>query len=113
MTPGSERFPTCRCTLHGPEARVTGRHFENVHRDTGLRPARAAIERPVYLVLIVSLSMIHLGCDNRDQTAATATKPGVIIISGDTAGWIVPCGCTANQSGGLLRRGTMVAKLRE
>jgi hypothetical protein len=27
-----------------------------------------------------------------------------IIVSGDTAGWIVPCGCTANQSGGLPRR---------
>jgi hypothetical protein len=25
----------------------------------------------------------------------------------------VPCGCTANQSGGLLRRGTMLAKLRD
>jgi hypothetical protein len=56
--------------------------------------------------------MIHLGCDNRDQTATTANR-GIIIISGDTAGWIVPCGCSANQSGGLLRRGTMLAKLRE
>lgn len=32
-----------------------------------------------------------------------------LIVSGDTAGWIVPCGCTSNQSGGLLRRGTFVA----
>src|SRR5579871_6437918 len=31
-----------------------------------------------------------------------------IIVSGDTAGWLVPCGCTANQSGGLLRRGVYV-----
>lgn len=31
-----------------------------------------------------------------------------IIVSGDTAGWLVPCGCTANQSGGLLRRGTFI-----
>ncbi len=34
------------------------------------------------------------------------------IISGDTAGWIMPCGCTANQSGGLSRRGTFVARTR-
>ena len=38
--------------------------------------------------------------------------PVALIVSGDTAGWIVPCGCTANQSGGLSRRGTFVAKAR-
>ena len=36
-----------------------------------------------------------------------------IVISGDTHGWIVPCGCTSNQSGGLSRRGTYVAGLRD
>ncbi len=35
-------------------------------------------------------------------------RPLMVVISGDTAGWIVPCGCTSNQSGGLLRRGTFV-----
>ncbi len=40
-------------------------------------------------------------------------KPLALLVSGDTAGWLVPCGCTANQSGGLLRRGTHLAKLRE
>lgn len=40
-------------------------------------------------------------------------RPAVLLISGDTAGWIMPCGCTANQSGGLLRRGTYVADLRK
>ncbi|MCA9021379.1 MAG: hypothetical protein KDA74_14620, partial [Planctomycetaceae bacterium] len=39
---------------------------------------------------------------------ATA-RPMTLIASSDTAGWIVPCGCTSNQSGGLLRRGTYVA----
>ena len=34
-----------------------------------------------------------------------------IVVSGDTAGWLVPCGCTTNQSGGLLRRGTLVRQL--
>ncbi len=37
--------------------------------------------------------------------------PLVVMASGDTAGWIAPCGCTANQSGGLLRRATYVAGL--
>jgi hypothetical protein len=51
------------------------------------------------------------GPDSRDQsTASTESKKNVaIVISGDTAGWIVPCGCTANQSGGLLRRASFVA----
>src|SRR5438045_47139 len=34
-----------------------------------------------------------------------------VVISGDTAGWITPCGCTSNQSGGLLRRATYLAEL--
>ncbi|HLJ12721.1 MAG TPA: multiheme c-type cytochrome [Planctomycetaceae bacterium] len=39
--------------------------------------------------------------------------PVVLVVSGDTAGWIVPCGCTSNQSGGLLRRGTFVSQQRQ
>ena len=36
-----------------------------------------------------------------------------LIVSGDTAGWIVPCGCTSNQSGGLPRRGTFISERRQ
>ncbi len=35
-----------------------------------------------------------------------------VVVSGDTAGWIVPCGCASNQSGGLPRRATYVEQLR-
>jgi hypothetical protein len=38
--------------------------------------------------------------------------PPTIVVSGDTAGWIVPCGCTSNQSGGLPRRGAFVEECR-
>jgi hypothetical protein len=38
--------------------------------------------------------------------------PPTIVASGDTAGWIVPCGCTSNQSGGMPRRGTFVEECR-
>jgi hypothetical protein len=34
-----------------------------------------------------------------------------LIVSCDTAGWIVPCGCTSNQSGGLLRRQSLVEEI--
>ena len=37
----------------------------------------------------------------------------MLVVTADTAGWIVPCGCTANQSGGLLRRGTYLRGLRD
>src|SRR5437588_6471313 len=40
-------------------------------------------------------------------------QPVILMASGDTAGWIFPCGCTANQSGGLARRGTRQQQLRE
>jgi hypothetical protein len=39
--------------------------------------------------------------------------PPAIVISGDATGWIVPCGCTSNQSGGLPRRGTFVEQCRQ
>lgn len=39
-------------------------------------------------------------------------RPLTLLISGDTGGWITPCGCTANQSGGLARRATLADNLR-
>lgn len=51
-------------------------------------------------IRIVLLIMIAVtGC--RQEEIA---QPVTIVVSGDTAGWIVPCGCTTNQSGGLPRR---------
>jgi 2',3'-cyclic-nucleotide 2'-phosphodiesterase (5'-nucleotidase family) len=47
------------------------------------------------------------------QVETPPNLPLRVVIAGDTAGWIVPCGCTANQSGGLLRRGTTIKRLRE
>jgi hypothetical protein len=42
-----------------------------------------------------------------------SSKPPVrnvaLIFSGDSAGWITPCGCTALQAGGLPRRGAYIA----
>ena len=38
--------------------------------------------------------------------------PLVVVVAGDTAGWIVPCGCASRQLGGLPRRGRLVAQLR-
>ncbi|MEZ6059321.1 MAG: multiheme c-type cytochrome [Planctomycetaceae bacterium] len=59
------------------------------------------------------------GCDppaTEQQSGDSSTKPVrpvTVIASGDTHGWIMPCGCTSNQSGGLLRRGSYVDERRE
>lgn len=60
-----------------------------------------------YLLLFVAVA----GCQPA-ETAPLPRRPVVLAISGDTRGWIVPCGCTSNQSGGLPRRATWVAAVR-
>jgi nitrate reductase cytochrome c-type subunit len=50
--------------------------------------------------------MSSMSCERvaRDK----ANRPLAVIVSCDTAGWIVPCGCSSKQAGGLLRRATFV-----
>ena len=53
-------------------------------------------------------------CACRDQWAANEPPRGIaLVVSGDTAGWIVPCGCSSGQAGGLARRGTFVEDQRK
>jgi hypothetical protein len=61
------------------------------------------------LVVFVVLACAMLaGC-----RPSASPRALVVVASGDTAGWIVPCGCTSNQSGGLPRRATYIAGLRK
>lgn len=60
-------------------------------------------------VLVMGI-VTWLGCDREARRVA---KPAALVVSGDTGGWITPCGCASNQSGGLLRRGTYLARLRD
>ncbi|MGQ0635967.1 MAG: multiheme c-type cytochrome [Planctomycetaceae bacterium] len=88
------------------------------------RPSRSST-RPVALTLVVAIiALVAVAAWTasvwRAQPALTDTglagagrQEVTLIVSGDTAGWIVPCGCTSNQSGGLLRRGTVVARERQ
>jgi len=48
------------------------------------------------------------GCGGQDDH-----KPLAVVVSGDTDGWIMPCGCATVQWGGLPRRGTYVAQLQQ
>src|ERR1700733_4639164 len=58
-------------------------------------------------------NVVGHGDANRSPTTGEKLKPIALVVSGDTDGWIVPCGCTANQSGGLLRRATFLSARRE
>jgi hypothetical protein len=67
-------------------------------------------------LVVVAIAAAILGKMPRSVTIIAnpaESRPIKLLISGDTHGWIVPCGCTANQSGGLLRRGTFVGQERE
>lgn len=52
------------------------------------------------VVLLGGILIALAGC--RDSSNREVS----IVIAGDTKGWITPCGCAANQSGGLARRAT-------
>lgn len=65
----------------------------------------------------VACLLLLVGCDPAApgpaaENAPATVKPLALVVSGDTRGWLSPCGCTSNQSGGLLRRATYVAGLR-
>lgn len=66
---------------------------------------------------IVLLIGLLIGCQRSDVASngqrAQAKEPVSFFISCDTQGWIVPCGCSAGQSGGLLRRATLVKRLTD
>lgn len=57
-------------------------------------------------MLVVVLFLGAAGCGSGSDASRSGST--VLIVSGDTAGWIVPCGCASNQSGGLPRRGSYV-----
>lgn len=60
---------------------------------------------PITLLCIVVASA-NLGCSRQP-------KQLTILVAGDTHGWITPCGCAANQSGGLARRATIVHEAKQ
>lgn len=65
-----------------------------------------AHESALALFAVLACAML-VGCGPNKSA-----RPLIVVASGDTAGWIVPCGCTSNQSGGLPRRATYIDSLR-
>jgi hypothetical protein len=103
----------------GREMRVEGVIDEGwaVYRPLAVskRPRTASIEEMLTVapyecvlpLLSVFACALVVGC-----RPSGPGRPLVVVASGDTAGWIAPCGCASNQSGGLPRRATYVERLR-
>ena len=77
----------------------------------------AVLGAALFVAALGALVLLVLSSRNGQRTLATspntsATRPVEILVSCDTSGWIVPCGCTSNQSGGLLKRGSFVRQQR-
>jgi hypothetical protein len=69
---------------------------------------------PLFGLVALAVVLGAAGMWRRGPRASDSASSAslTVLISGDTAAWIVPCGCTANQSGGLPRRGTLLSNLR-
>ena len=63
-------------------------------------------------IAVVALALVAVLAGCRKQTPPSPARPVAIIASGDTHGWLVPCGCTSNQSGGLPRRASYIDSLK-
>lgn len=76
-----------------------------------LREHRADWHTRLLVFAVAAAAGLSLSC--RDEgSRARPSDMAIVVVSGDTAGWIVPCGCTTHQSGGLLRRGTYLRSLQ-
>ena len=62
----------------------------------------------IRLLLLASLTLLFAGCG---EERATVRSDVSIFVSCDTNGWIVPCGCSAGQSGGLVKRASLFEKV--
>ena len=76
-------------------------------------PTRCFIKLKWWLIETAStLAALGLafGCERAESKQKA---PATIVVSADTAGWITPCGCTSNQSGGMLRRASYLSALAD
>jgi hypothetical protein len=75
-----------------------------------VNPTSAELRSTVYGLSACGLAAFVALCGCRPAEPAS-DRPLSVVISGDTAGWIVPCGCTTDQYGGLPRRASYLAAL--
>ena len=56
------------------------------------------------MLLLSGVPLLALSGCGRGAASPAAPRPLTVLVSAETAGWIVPCGCSVKQAGGLLRR---------
>jgi hypothetical protein len=61
--------------------------------------------------LALLLPLVLTSCNGTASSPQPSNRPLVVLVSCDTAGWIVPCGCSSKQAGGLLRRATYAQQI--
>src|SRR5262245_34937046 len=76
-------------------------------------PARSRRALVLGLIVVTAAAAAGLAVWRPWRAGPAGAKPLELVVSADTAGFIIPCGCTSNQSGGLPRRATYVSALRE
>lgn len=110
-------FDVSRGTASGNIWSSPASRFPDVSIEDNCRSLSPAIRANHNSLLLAGmLCCLAHGCtpapeEGTDGGGSEGDKPAravCIIASGDTHGWIIPCGCTSNQSGGLLRRGTYI-----
>src|SRR6185503_20777284 len=86
-------------------------------------PQRHGVHREEILLCALRASVVNTillmglaACGDRTEATPPQAKPQPsrtlqVVVSGDTRGFIVPCGCTSKQYGGLPRRATYLAGL--
>lgn len=75
--------------------------------ERGAQPGRTRWKAIGGLSLLLALAAILLW---RQPASSPVKEDVVLMVSGDTNGWITPCGCASGQRGGLPRRGTLVRR---
>lgn len=66
--------------------------------------------------LLLAACFILEGCHGSEPAGherKRTARPVAVIVSCDTAGWIVPCGCSSKQAGGLPRRASYLKQVQQ
>ena len=68
---------------------------QDVLRHIAERPPASGIPAPRLLLGVWALGVFFVGCQ---KGPVPMVRPLAVVVSCDTAGWIVPCGCSSKQA---------------
>lgn len=62
---------------------------------------------------LVAVGGLVAGFASYQPAPQTKTRPWMLVVGGDTSGFLSPCGCTFPMTGGIRRRATAIRQLNE